>query len=361
MIPRGIIDIECLPLTPVWTGDASDDSSRRGYHIRETGLRGSIRNWYETLLRGAGLTACDPSGQSCIYDPQRGLSSICHACQTFGCTGYSSRVRLEIDGAAGPGVLKELRLRNPGKQGHRGWRVPASLNPKFRLKIVPLHAGVDIEGLLLTLRLIEKYGALGAKTSHGQGAVRFQNLPPANARHWQSQMVQCPAKSGIRSPNLAEMIGVWFRLSSLPTQLPLSGDLPDFNISTQSAWVPTAPLIRASLRDTLRSAPVNDRHRIMGTIHGWGDPKRQTKGSDVHVTHAYRTGGAWETRIFAFVPQSNNAGDRTIRTVLSELAPLSQRLSQALGLSADITVRAEAYPDSISRFLDSLEDGSGAL
>lgn len=218
-----------------------------------------------------------------------------------------------------------------------------------------------MEGLLLTLRLIQEYGALGAKTSHGQGAVRFQNLPPANVRHWQSQMIQHPARSGIRSPNLAEMIGVRVRLSSLPTQLPLTGDLRDFNISAQSGWLPTAPLVRAVLRETLRSAPVNDRHRIMGTIHGWGDPQRQTKGSEVHVTHAYRTGEGWDMRIFAFVPHSNNADDRTIRTVLSELAPLSQRVSQALGLSANITVRAEAYPPSISGFLDSLEAGSGAL
>ncbi|HLI82693.1 MAG TPA: type III-B CRISPR module RAMP protein Cmr1, partial [Bryobacteraceae bacterium] len=182
-------DIQCEPLTPVWTGDASSQGGR----TRETGLIGSLRWWYEAILRGCGFYACDPSSGTCVYEDDRRLAGICLACQLFGCTGYSRRFRLEVEGGGGAGELLPIRLKNPGVANHRGWRVPKFLTKPFILKILPLYPkSMDTEGLSLTLGLIERFGAFGAKTSHGQGAVRFENLP---ARRSIAEWIDCLAKA----------------------------------------------------------------------------------------------------------------------------------------------------------------------
>jgi CRISPR-associated protein Cmr1 len=360
------MNFECVPLTPLWTGDANTDAGKRGGQIRETGLRGSLRSWYETLLRGCELSACDPSGGSCIYTSDMGLASICHACQMFGCTGYSSRVRIEVEGGSGVGDLKELRLSNPGTSNHRGWRIPPRCNSNFRIKIVPLFAGADMPGLAIALHLIERYGALGAKTSHGQGAVRFENLPVTSAVNWQAQIAERPAKSGTNSPRLSDFIGATVRLRNMPQSLPLlKDDLRSFNTSAQAPWLPTSPLVRAELREYLRQGVhENDRHRLMGTIGRWGDPnpdvkdgrrRDRAKGSAVHVTHTYRTPTGWETRIFAFVPDTNNVGDTAIRALLSDRNRLAQMVRKALNINADSPIHVDPYPVSAEELLKSLE------
>jgi CRISPR-associated protein Cmr1 len=94
MMVAAAIRIRCEPLTPVWTADAYGNGDR----TRETGLIGSLRWWYEAILRGCGFYACDPSAGTCMYEDERGLAGICLACQLFGCTGYSRRFRLVVEG-----------------------------------------------------------------------------------------------------------------------------------------------------------------------------------------------------------------------------------------------------------------------
>lgn len=59
--------VKIKPLTPLWTGDAE----RKSGTLRETGIIGSLRWWYEALIRGLGGTACDPtvkeSNTKCNY------------------------------------------------------------------------------------------------------------------------------------------------------------------------------------------------------------------------------------------------------------------------------------------------------
>jgi len=70
-------------LTDIWTGDASGE----GVRLIPTGLLGSIRWWFEVLVRGLGGKACDPtvdgvrcpaqkkavheSGRHCVVCPLR--------------------------------------------------------------------------------------------------------------------------------------------------------------------------------------------------------------------------------------------------------------------------------------------------
>ena len=103
------MEVKIRTLTPIWTGDVDRKCSR----IKETGIIGSLRWWYEALIRGFGGYACDPtSDKRCELKQDKfkkaiksGKSAqktldeqICPVCQLFGCTGWSRRFRLEISG-----------------------------------------------------------------------------------------------------------------------------------------------------------------------------------------------------------------------------------------------------------------------
>jgi len=91
--------VKIRPLTPIWTGDAD----RQNTTLRETGIIGSLRWWYEALIRGLGGTACDPtSDHRCQLSgkektERERISKMCPACYLFGCTGWARKFRLEIN------------------------------------------------------------------------------------------------------------------------------------------------------------------------------------------------------------------------------------------------------------------------
>ncbi|HWB98421.1 MAG TPA: hypothetical protein VG672_17040 [Bryobacteraceae bacterium] len=220
-------------------------------------------------------------------------------------------------------------------------------------------SGLDTDGIALTLRLIERFGVFGAKTSHGQGVVQFDGIPVAIATDWLARLKQQPAKSGSGGPSISNMFGTTVRLHGLRQRwwdsLPLRReDIRIFSLSEQSSWFPTSPIIRAMLRAELRQPNLTiDRHRLMGTIHGWGDPtgRATTKGSDVHVTHAYRRGDFWEMRIFAFAPNTNNGGNVAIRGALAAVDQLAEKIRAALNLGSDVRMTVKPYPANVPALL----------
>lgn len=364
----GSLSATLQPLTPVWTGDSNGD----GGCIRETGIAGSLRWWYETIIRGLGLYACDPTVQSCIYDSKKQLESICLACQLFGCTGYSRRFQLRVEGGGNAGSLQEVKRQNPGKNNHRGWRIPSKVAGPFTLHFLPMRPGSlgDFEraAIYYTLHVIETYGAIGAKTSHGQGVIRvtgWSHSPITEASDWIREAKNRRAlrkKNPQPAPNLSDLIGGFITLDRSCTaaacwwsQIPLSG-FGRFDVNVRSSWIPSAPAVRARLRSWLRS-PANvsapgallsdgelrcERHRLMGTIRP--DPK----GSNLFVTHLYKTDAQWSMRIFAFVPQSGNTVDRALRALLMDPARLKPEVEAGLNLRP---VTVTAFPTMVSGLL----------
>jgi hypothetical protein len=64
------LDLGFRTLTPVWTGGPDQDSSM----VKETGILGSLRHWYEGLIRGLGGYACLAAGNNanpCRLDPEK--------------------------------------------------------------------------------------------------------------------------------------------------------------------------------------------------------------------------------------------------------------------------------------------------
>ena len=136
-------------LTPIWTGDAQ----RRGDRLKPTGLMGSLRWWFEVLVRGLGGAACDPTVPE-VRCPDKGKKPgdrghHCVVCELFGCTGWARKFRLTVLGQDGQVIQNQIE---------RG--------QTFVLCFIPLRPIREEEWCLLhaTLRLIADYGALGGKT-----------------------------------------------------------------------------------------------------------------------------------------------------------------------------------------------------
>lgn len=141
-------------LTPIWTGDAE----RRADRLVTTGLLGSIRWWFEVVVRGLGGRACDPSHHEANKHsgpcPQSGKKPHdrghhCVVCELFGCTDWARKFRFDVLGDNGKAQQEQI-----------------TAGQTFQLRFTPLRS-IDREewGLLdLTIQLIAKYGALGGKT-----------------------------------------------------------------------------------------------------------------------------------------------------------------------------------------------------
>jgi CRISPR-associated protein Cmr1 len=142
-------DFKMRALTDIWTGDAEGQGER----LIATGLLGSIRWWFEVLVRGLGGKACDPTipevrcpaPSKTPYEP----GHHCVVCELFGCTGWARKFRLE--------VLDE---------NHRPKSDQIKAGDIFILRFTELRPIREEEWCLLglTLRLIAEYGAIGGKT-----------------------------------------------------------------------------------------------------------------------------------------------------------------------------------------------------
>lgn len=138
-----------IALTDIWTGDANQRADR----FIPTGLMGSLRWWFEVLVRGLGGTACDPT--SPVRCPDHKVKNPtspghhCIVCELFGCTGWARKFRLRVLDKQGDVIQNQI---NAGKT--------------FVLRFIPLRSIRPEEWCLLdcTLRLIAEYGAIGGKT-----------------------------------------------------------------------------------------------------------------------------------------------------------------------------------------------------
>jgi len=128
-------------LTPLWTGGVDQTCDR----LHETGLIGSLRWWYEVLVRGLGGYACDPTGEDRCPDKD---GNRCVVCELFGCTGWARKFRLKLLTAP---KIKDRAI---------------AAGQSLEIEFIPLRSIDPEEWCLLnaTFRLISEYGAIGGKT-----------------------------------------------------------------------------------------------------------------------------------------------------------------------------------------------------
>ncbi|GAB4243752.1 MAG: type III-B CRISPR module RAMP protein Cmr1 [Thermoleophilia bacterium] len=200
-------------LTDLWTGSVRLDEQKGQLRERivpdrliTTGLLGSIRWWFEVVVRGLDGHACDPTqdGNRCP-DSRRKPSEPghhCVVCELFGCTDWARKFRFDVLDADG----------KPQQD-----QITAGDNPSFRLRFTPLRSIEQEEWALLdlTLRLIAKYGAIGGKTvlknrDYGRIAV---DIPQGNVtRQVLEQYVKNPRWRSMRHEGFewASVTHFWF-------------------------------------------------------------------------------------------------------------------------------------------------------
>lgn len=149
------MEFKLKALTPIWTGNVEMKCDR----LHETGIIGSIRWWYEALVRGLGGYACDPRSKDknkrCEFDTKSfqknknrevELQKICPACQVFGCTGWGKKIRWIINDS-------QMTSSNKGRSGNFDL---------IGIEIKPLR---DEERWLIysVFHIINVYGTIGGK------------------------------------------------------------------------------------------------------------------------------------------------------------------------------------------------------
>lgn len=143
-------------LSDIWTGSVkfrkevgcsrSKKTELRGDIVNNrlitTGLLGSIRWWFEVLVRGLGGYACDPTRTKCTVEKR------CVVCELFGCTRWARKFAFAVL----DNDIPRYEQLTGGNQ--------------FKIRFTALRQVCIQEWALLelTVRLIAKYGAIGGRT-----------------------------------------------------------------------------------------------------------------------------------------------------------------------------------------------------
>ncbi len=268
-------------LTPLWTGDAWGKSDKP----KLTGIIGSLRWWFEALVRGMGYNACNSTPDNkCkieIKNPEDVVKvhkQICPVCYLFGTTGWENRFSVDIES-------NDLKKLYDGKvivkiNEDRGWHYESGLtgNVILNFRYEDMFIGKKDKDLTMDqvfpsilkilLYLISEYGMLGAKTSMGYGVVKFQiddkdiQITEDDWKNFETFLSMFPQKNIKNLPNLKDMFFIKFGVKSDVSQLVnnmkqfytyqdgiVEGDVDKWK---DNGWGITSPVVRKCLRCIFR-------------------------------------------------------------------------------------------------------------
>lgn len=332
------LDVGLRTLTPLWTGGVDGRSS----YLHETGIIGSLRWWYEAIVRGLGGDACDPTARGAARCHDR---EHCIACDLFGCTGWGRRFRLQLDTGrlAYPQHDKQdiLRFKPPGRT--TGWFYGAGqLAPEgtdITGQLIVLRDGPhDVENaILVAMQLPAKWGGIGARTQHGYGVAQItaaRNGQPVQANpdaflnhHPPDALYVGPF------PALTDFFFARFQfVTNVSTQWWTRTDangrpLLGANAITVRRWgggnpgsVSIAPAIKSQLR--YGSSAFASRWGSEWYVFGRIGQRYKAK---VNVSGAYQENGRWAFRAWGWLPRGRHSFNRAsflddLHTVLRDPA-----------------------------------------
>ncbi|NWF91369.1 MAG: type III-B CRISPR module RAMP protein Cmr1 [Syntrophaceae bacterium] len=333
------MEIKLRTLTPIWTGGIDQTCDR----LHETGLIGSLRWWYEALVRGLGGYDCDPTKHGC---PNK-AGEVCAACCLFGTTGWGRKFRLRVYGKqrASP-EFGELKV-NPEQK--RGSRLGAGvLSDELTVTVLPMRPTDqhELNVLAFLVYFVARWAALGARTQMGYGVVDLDTIAPAgnaiSAREIADSLTlieraarkhPAPGPMSERLPDIRDFFFARLRLPPGVREATLKwlGE-PRYVAAREQGFVPSAPGVRYEMRSWLRDPAfvpgvrrLDDlRHDLMGTTQK-SSALDAPRGSRLFVSHLYQTGDGWEFRVWGWVP--NLSAYNVRRDTL--LQAIRQRLEEA--------------------------------
>lgn len=269
------LHVELKTLTPIWTGGVETGKMDR---IHETGIIGSMRWWYEVIVRGLGGEVCDPTTHSCAYDQEKPNNGLCDVCKIFGATGWQRRFRLIIhetqmqpQSVTHPMKANRLYQNRQGKNIAPTWYFPNSpQGGKFLIEVKslsPMFSGELVQGLI---QLAIDWTALGSRTQMGFGVTELisKRLITNPFNHLRL------AGSG-SSNNLPSLQNMFFTL------------IQKKNITDQETF---------NLKYDLRRLFADNkdvRHFVMGTVQG------DRIAAKIHMSRPYANG---VIRVWGWVP-----------------------------------------------------------
>ncbi len=188
MVEDGERTYELSAETDLWTGDADREPNR----LITTGLLGSIRWWFEVLVRGLKGNACDPTRKQCEG------RNHCVVCELFGCTGWARKFRFEVLDENGSTQAAQIEKEQ-----------------NFGLRFIPLRPIRVEEWALLdaTLHLIAGYGAIGGKTVFKPTDEDNRTEEPHHQDFGLAQISSSRQFAGIRRKDLETYLSQWKRLN----------------------------------------------------------------------------------------------------------------------------------------------------
>ncbi|MGQ9529646.1 MAG: type III-B CRISPR module RAMP protein Cmr1 [Chloroflexus sp.] len=310
------MELKIATLTPLWTGGIDGKVDR----IHETGILGSLRWWYEAIVRGLGGEACDPSAGTCRFDVEQYKKSqaaderqrlrdagLCDVCQVFGATGWRRRFRVSLEDHTQPiwtDPTQTLNVRPPGR--NRGWYLGSGRMGKL---ILCFQGEQEVLTMLAALMLwLECWGSLGSRPQLGYGRFQLLNREEMKQRAANWKWTLYPQQASISDkPDLRRF--AFFTCDVQPSQPGWWTAVPGLSrvsaqiqpLVTNYRVVPITPALKNEWRfkrwDTAWGHP-ND---VFGTLH----PDR--KRGRVAVSWAYEMNGSWQVHGWAWMPDDSTA------------------------------------------------------
>lgn len=262
------MEIRLKTLTPIWTGGVEGESDR----LHETGIIGSLRWWYEAIVRGLGGEACDPTDHTCVlnvdkfHPPQSNDSvdwrqallhaGVCDACQSYGATGWARRYRLRLGEANPVNFSGTLNIRPRGTQQQRGWFLGPGLWGSITGQVIP-KSHFDPAILVVPLELVGQWGAIGGRTQHGYGVVQPELLNNESVQVSQRMLEKLPGGANTADKNMPSLRNMFFtkltfRTRSTDWWKKVNGLYTDTKLNAwrRTGSVPVSPTIRNYIRFT---------------------------------------------------------------------------------------------------------------
>jgi CRISPR-associated protein Cmr1 len=338
-------------LTPLWTGGVDRQTDR----IRETGILGSLRWWYEAVVRGPGKKACDPGKGKCSFDARAYNQSkaederqrlrdagLCDVCQIFGATGWKRRFRLEIiEDNTRPiwtPLDKMINIRPYGRT--RGWYLPPGRMGTFSLNISGDPGAVSLMAAFMLF--LEKHGSIGAKPQLGYGFFQILNKEDIQNEirksRWEEISGSSAEKHNISGlPDLQNFL--FFSYSFCPaipgwwTRVPGISRVASYVQKSVSIYkiVPVAPALKNEWRFNQWQKKWGDDRDIFGAIR----PDR--KRSRIAISWAYRLeSGEWKIKGWAWLPSQHKSAN-----ALREIVAQENIWKKIIGVRGDLKIYSE--------------------
>jgi CRISPR-associated protein Cmr1 len=356
------MEIELRTLTPLWTGGVDQVCDR----VHETGLIGSLRWWYEALVRGLGGYACDPTSENpdarCSFDSKayertkakgrsdveairEGLKTVCPVCYLFGATGWARLFQLRtIDAPTTPlHFCTTLRM-------NQGWlkrvfggatRVPYG-NVRFQFATRRQDEDYAKRQFALALRMAAEYGGVGARLQHGFGQVSLQlpsemevsvtdgirqlvaKLQPGELRSSGPQ-VETPfdfrnfvgLDYNVPEDVLRDFINARYYVGQKPQSASYLPCVFDLRYKGEGKWGMRQWLKQKGWKESAKEDELGELDLLLGPRSQWGPKGRERKideklrtASRVFLGMPYRKDGgkgAYILRVWAFLPHELQA------------------------------------------------------